>query len=99
MTTAELREIEQQILQRRPEHSINPSLDRIRELTGLLGGSSGQPDRCLYASRMPAMALLYAGLAHLVRSTPGGGAAGRLSGALIVRLLGVNVRFGFAVIV
>ncbi len=37
MTTAELREIEQQILQRRPEHSINPSLDRIRELTGLLG--------------------------------------------------------------
>ncbi|HEX6932246.1 MAG TPA: Mur ligase family protein [Streptosporangiaceae bacterium] len=37
MTTAELREIEQQILQRRPEHSINPSLDRIRELTSLLG--------------------------------------------------------------
>jgi folylpolyglutamate synthase/dihydropteroate synthase len=37
VTTAELREIEQQILQRRPEHSINPSLDRIRELTGLLG--------------------------------------------------------------
>ncbi len=37
MTTAELREIEQQILRRRPEHSINPSLDRIRELAGLLG--------------------------------------------------------------
>ena len=37
VTTAELREIEQQILQRRPEHSINPSLDRIRELTSLLG--------------------------------------------------------------
>ncbi len=37
MTTAELREIEHQILRRRPEHSINPSLDRIRELTGLLG--------------------------------------------------------------
>ncbi len=37
MTNAQLREIEQQILQRRPEHSINPSLDRIRELTGLLG--------------------------------------------------------------
>jgi folylpolyglutamate synthase/dihydropteroate synthase len=33
----ELREIEQQILQRTPEHSIDPSLDRIRELTGLLG--------------------------------------------------------------
>ena len=34
---AELREIERQILLRRPEHSIHPSLDRIRELTGLLG--------------------------------------------------------------
>jgi folylpolyglutamate synthase/dihydropteroate synthase len=34
---AELREIERQILLRRPEHSIQPSLDRIRELTGLLG--------------------------------------------------------------
>jgi dihydrofolate synthase/folylpolyglutamate synthase len=34
---AELREIEQQILLRRPEHSIDPSLDRIRELTSLLG--------------------------------------------------------------
>jgi dihydrofolate synthase / folylpolyglutamate synthase len=33
----ELREIEQQILQRTPEHSIEPSLDRIRELTALLG--------------------------------------------------------------
>lgn len=32
-----LREIEQEILLRRPEHSIEPSLDRIRELTGLLG--------------------------------------------------------------
>ena len=32
-----LREIEQQILRRRPEHSINPSLDRIRELVTLLG--------------------------------------------------------------
>jgi dihydrofolate synthase/folylpolyglutamate synthase len=37
VTTAELRDIEQQILRRRPEHSISPSLDRIRELTGLLG--------------------------------------------------------------
>ncbi len=37
VTTAELRDIEQQILRRRPEHSINPSLDRIRELAGLLG--------------------------------------------------------------
>ncbi len=37
MTTAELRDIEQQILRRRPEHSINPSLDRISELAGLLG--------------------------------------------------------------
>ena len=34
---AELREIEQQILVRTPEHSIDPSLDRIRELTGVLG--------------------------------------------------------------
>jgi dihydrofolate synthase/folylpolyglutamate synthase len=34
---AELREIERQILVRTPEHSIDPSLDRIRELTGLLG--------------------------------------------------------------
>jgi folylpolyglutamate synthase/dihydropteroate synthase len=34
---AELREVEQQILLRRPEHSIDPSLDRIRELTSLLG--------------------------------------------------------------
>jgi folylpolyglutamate synthase/dihydrofolate synthase len=34
---SELREIERQILLRRPEHSIQPSLDRIRELTGLLG--------------------------------------------------------------
>ena len=34
---ARLREVERQILARRPEHSINPSLDRIRELTGLLG--------------------------------------------------------------
>jgi dihydrofolate synthase / folylpolyglutamate synthase len=33
----ELREIEQQILQRTPEHRIEPSLDRIRELTALLG--------------------------------------------------------------
>jgi folylpolyglutamate synthase/dihydropteroate synthase len=34
---AELREVERQILLRRPEHSVEPSLDRIRELTGLLG--------------------------------------------------------------
>jgi len=34
---ADLREIEQLILARRPEHSINPSLDRIRALTELLG--------------------------------------------------------------
>lgn len=34
---AELREVESRILARRPEHSIDPSLDRIRELTGLLG--------------------------------------------------------------
>jgi dihydrofolate synthase / folylpolyglutamate synthase len=33
----ELREIQSSILARRPEHSINPSLDRIRELTRLLG--------------------------------------------------------------
>jgi folylpolyglutamate synthase/dihydrofolate synthase len=32
-----LREAEQEILARRPEHSIEPSLDRIRALTGLLG--------------------------------------------------------------
>jgi dihydrofolate synthase/folylpolyglutamate synthase len=32
-----LLKIEQQILIRRPEHSIDPSLDRIRELTSLLG--------------------------------------------------------------
>jgi folylpolyglutamate synthase/dihydrofolate synthase len=36
-TAAELRDVEQQILLRRPEHSIEPSLDRIRELTSLLG--------------------------------------------------------------
>ena len=35
--SARLREVEQQILARTPEHSIEPSLDRIRELTGLLG--------------------------------------------------------------
>ena len=34
---AELREIERQILDRRPEHSIEPSLDRITDLVGLLG--------------------------------------------------------------
>jgi len=34
---ARLREVEGQILALRPEHSIDPSLDRIRELTGLLG--------------------------------------------------------------
>jgi folylpolyglutamate synthase/dihydropteroate synthase len=32
-----LREVERQIFARRPEHSIDPSLDRIAELTGLLG--------------------------------------------------------------
>ena len=32
----ELREVEQQILERTPEHSIDPSLDRITELIGLL---------------------------------------------------------------
>jgi len=34
---AELRQIEGQILARRPEHSIDPSLDRIKDLTALLG--------------------------------------------------------------
>jgi dihydrofolate synthase/folylpolyglutamate synthase len=34
---AELRAIEREILARRPEHSIDPSLDRIRHLTMLLG--------------------------------------------------------------
>ena len=34
---ARLREVERQILERRPEHSIDPSLERIIELTGLLG--------------------------------------------------------------
>jgi dihydrofolate synthase / folylpolyglutamate synthase len=34
---AELREIEQLILARRPEHKISPSLDRIRALVELLG--------------------------------------------------------------
>jgi dihydrofolate synthase/folylpolyglutamate synthase len=34
---AALREVESRILARRPEHSIEPSLDRIRELTQLLG--------------------------------------------------------------
>jgi folylpolyglutamate synthase/dihydrofolate synthase len=34
---AEFREIEREILARRPEHSIDPSLDRIRALTELLG--------------------------------------------------------------
>jgi dihydrofolate synthase/folylpolyglutamate synthase len=34
---AELHEIERLILARRPEHSVDPSLDRIRALTGLLG--------------------------------------------------------------
>src|SRR6201986_3271813 len=32
-----LREIEKQIFARRPEHSINPSLERISALTALLG--------------------------------------------------------------
>src|SRR5215472_8808083 len=32
-----LREIEGRLLARRPEHSIDPSLDRMRELTSLLG--------------------------------------------------------------
>ena len=34
---ARLREIEREILARRPEHAIEPSLDRIRALTSLLG--------------------------------------------------------------
>ena len=34
------------------------------------------------------VSLNYAGLAHLVRTAPAGGAASRLAGALIVRLLG-----------
>jgi folylpolyglutamate synthase/dihydropteroate synthase len=34
---AELAEIEREIASRRPEHSINPSLDRINALTSLLG--------------------------------------------------------------
>ena len=34
---ARLREIEQEIFARRPEHSINPSLDRINSLVRLLG--------------------------------------------------------------
>jgi len=34
---AELREVERRILARRPEHSIHPTLDRVRELTRLLG--------------------------------------------------------------
>ncbi len=32
-----LREVEREIFARRPEHAIDPSLDRIAELTGLLG--------------------------------------------------------------
>jgi folylpolyglutamate synthase/dihydropteroate synthase len=36
-TEAELRQVEQLILARRPEHSINPSLDRIADLVSLLG--------------------------------------------------------------
>ncbi len=32
-----LREVEEQIFARRPEHAIDPSLDRIAELAGLLG--------------------------------------------------------------
>ena len=35
--TARLREIEKEIFARRPEHSINPSLDRMRALVTLLG--------------------------------------------------------------
>jgi dihydrofolate synthase/folylpolyglutamate synthase len=35
--TARLREVERQILARRPEHAIEPSLDRIKALTSLLG--------------------------------------------------------------
>jgi folylpolyglutamate synthase/dihydrofolate synthase len=34
---ARLRKVEREIFGRRPEHSIEPSLDRIRALTGLLG--------------------------------------------------------------
>ncbi len=34
---ARLRQVEREIIARRPEHSIEPSLDRIRALTGLLG--------------------------------------------------------------
>ncbi len=34
---ARLQQAEREILSRRPEHSIEPSLDRIRALTGLLG--------------------------------------------------------------
>ena len=34
---ARLREVEREIFARRPEHSIEPSLDRIRALTSLLG--------------------------------------------------------------
>lgn len=37
MTAAELREIEREIFSRRPEHSVDPSLERIRDLTTLLG--------------------------------------------------------------
>ncbi|HEX9065060.1 MAG TPA: Mur ligase family protein [Streptosporangiaceae bacterium] len=36
-TPGRLREVEQQIFARRPEHAIDPSLDRIAELTALLG--------------------------------------------------------------
>jgi folylpolyglutamate synthase/dihydropteroate synthase len=36
-TEAELRQVEQLILARRPEHAINPSLDRIADLVSLLG--------------------------------------------------------------
>src|ERR1700689_5631284 len=34
---ARLREVEREIIARRPEHSIEPSLDRIKALTSLLG--------------------------------------------------------------
>ena len=34
---ARLRQAEQEIFARRPEHAIEPSLDRIRALTALLG--------------------------------------------------------------
>ncbi len=40
-TEAELRLVEQQILARRPEHSIDPSLDRIADLVHLLGDPHG----------------------------------------------------------